>query len=96
MTDADRGADRALARLVPWLLLMYVLSYLDRANIGFAAGGLALVNSLGALSGFVSPSYRLWADNTFGAGAGLYELSLTAMLGSLLISALSLLLRAEH
>ena len=36
MTDADRGADRALVRLMPWLLLMYSLSYLARANIGFA------------------------------------------------------------
>jgi MFS family permease len=61
-----------------------------------AAGGLALVNSLGALSGFVSPSYRLWADNTFGAGAGLYALSLTTVLGSMLIAALSWLLRPAH
>jgi hypothetical protein len=58
-----------------------------------AAGGLALVNSLGALSGFVSPSYRVWADSTFGAGAGLYALSLTTALGSLLIAALAWFLR---
>src|SRR5687768_3206267 len=32
----DRAIGRARSRLVPFLLLMYVLSFLDRANIGFA------------------------------------------------------------
>jgi MFS family permease len=37
MTDAlDRAVARARGRLVPFLLLMYVLAFLDRTNIGFA------------------------------------------------------------
>ena len=28
--------DKAIRRLVPFLLLMYVLAFLDRANVGFA------------------------------------------------------------
>ena len=36
-TDALDGAvAKAIRRLVPFLLLMYVLAFLDRANIGFA------------------------------------------------------------
>ena len=38
-SDGGRGGracDKALVRLLPWLLLMYVLAYLDRANLGFA------------------------------------------------------------
>ncbi|KAB0634776.1 MFS transporter [Burkholderia latens] len=33
---ADRAADKATRRLIPFLLLMYVLAFLDRANVGFA------------------------------------------------------------
>src|SRR5579871_3021992 len=32
----DRAVGRAVRRLMPWLLMMYVFSFLDRANIGFA------------------------------------------------------------
>src|SRR2546421_231992 len=32
----DRAVGRARRRLIPFMLLMYVLSYLDRANIGYA------------------------------------------------------------
>ncbi|MHB1857319.1 MAG: hypothetical protein ACYCPM_07775 [Acidobacteriaceae bacterium] len=32
----DQAIARARRRLVPFLLLMYVVSFLDRANIGFA------------------------------------------------------------
>jgi MFS family permease len=34
--DLKRATDKALRRLLPFLLLMYVLAFLDRANIGFA------------------------------------------------------------
>ncbi|NBR10419.1 MAG: MFS transporter, partial [Opitutaceae bacterium] len=34
--ELDRATAKASRRLVPFLLLMYVLSFLDRANIGFA------------------------------------------------------------
>src|SRR6201986_2593309 len=33
---AGRAADKAMRHLLPWLLLMYMLAYLDRANLGFA------------------------------------------------------------
>ena len=32
----DRAIGRAKRRLIPFMLLMYLLSYLDRANIGYA------------------------------------------------------------
>src|SRR6476469_7075429 len=32
----DRAIGRAKHRLIPFMLLMYILSYLDRANIGYA------------------------------------------------------------
>jgi hypothetical protein len=42
---------------------------------------------MGALAGSVSPAYRLWADNRFGAGAGLYALGVTTVLGAVMIAA---------
>ena len=33
---AGRAADKAMRHLLPWLLLMYMLAFLDRANLGFA------------------------------------------------------------
>ncbi|SAK85537.1 major facilitator transporter [Caballeronia pedi] len=35
-TAADRGVRKSTRRLIPFLLLMYVLAFLDRANVGFA------------------------------------------------------------
>ncbi|WP_109476069.1 MFS transporter [Paraburkholderia sp. C35] len=35
-TAADRAVDKSTQRLIPFLLLMYVLAFLDRANVGFA------------------------------------------------------------
>jgi sugar phosphate permease len=58
-------------------------SYLHGAA---AAPGLALVNVMGALAGSVSPAYRLWADNRFGMGAGLYALGITTVLGAVMIA----------
>jgi hypothetical protein len=55
-----------------------------------AAGGLALVNSIGALAGFVAPQARVWADHVFGAGGGLYLLSCTTLVGAAMILALGL------
>ena len=51
-----------------------------------AASGLALVNTLGALAGFVAPLYRLWAETHFGAGAGLYAIGITTALGAVMIA----------
>jgi MFS family permease len=50
-----------------------------------AASGLALVNTLGALAGFVAPLYRLWAETRFGPGAGLYAIGITTALGAVMI-----------
>ena len=33
---ANRAMDKARAKLVPFILLMYILAFLDRANLGFA------------------------------------------------------------
>jgi sugar phosphate permease len=51
-----------------------------------AASGIALINALGSLGGFVAPNAKTWADSTFGSPqAGLYFLAATTMVGSLLI-----------
>ena len=52
-----------------------------------AAGGIALINALGALGGFVAPNVKNWADASFGSStAGLYALACTTLLGALLIA----------
>ena len=33
---SERAMDKAQRKLIPFILLMYVLAFLDRANIGFA------------------------------------------------------------
>lgn len=51
-----------------------------------AAGGIALINSVGALGGFVAPNVRTWAEAAFASGAaGLYLLAATTVCGALLI-----------
>ena len=57
-----------------------------------AASGLALINTIGALAGAVAPGYRLWADTRFGAGAGLYALGVSTLLGALSILAAGVVL----
>jgi MFS family permease len=52
-----------------------------------AASGIALVNALGALGGFVAPNVKAWADASFGSGqAGLYTLAVTTLIGAALIA----------
>lgn len=54
-----------------------------------AAGGIALINSLGALGGFVAPNVKTWAEATFASqAAGLYLLAGTTLLGAVLILAI--------
>lgn len=54
-----------------------------------AAGGIALINSLGALGGFVAPNVKTWAEAAFASqAAGLYLLAGTTLLGALLILAI--------
>jgi sugar phosphate permease len=56
-----------------------------------AAGGIALINAVGALGGFVAPNVKVWADVSFGSpAAGLYVLAATTLVGSVLITTLRL------
>ena len=57
----DRAVSRALWRLTPYLMLMYVVSFLDRANVGFAKQ--ALETSVGI------------SESTYALGAGLFFIS---------------------
>src|SRR5690349_24244404 len=52
---------RAKLRLIPFLLLMYVLSYLDRANIGYAKQAYQAATGI--------------SDAAFAFGAGIFFLS---------------------
>jgi MFS family permease len=50
-----------------------------------AAGGIALINSLGALGGFVAPNVKTWAEQAFASpSAGLNLLAFTTLIGALL------------
>jgi len=59
--DLDRAIARARRRLAPFLMLMYVVSFLDRANISFAKQ--ALHTSVGI------------SEQSYALGAGLFFLS---------------------
>ncbi len=51
-----------------------------------AAGGIAVINSLGNLGGFVAPNLRAWADANFGStAAGLYVLASAAVVSAALM-----------
>lgn len=53
-----------------------------------AASGIALINSLANLGGFVAPTIRVWAENAFNSSvAGLYLLGAIALVGSIMILA---------
>ncbi|WGS54839.1 MFS transporter [Paraburkholderia sp. D15] len=54
-----------------------------------AAGGIALINSLGGLGGFIAPSLRTAAERAFAStSAGLVVLGLSSLLAALLIGTL--------
>ncbi|HEY1230086.1 MAG TPA: MFS transporter, partial [Ramlibacter sp.] len=54
-----------------------------------AAGGIALINSLGGLGGFFAPNVKTWAEQAFGStAAGLNLLAATTIVGALLFLAL--------
>jgi sugar phosphate permease len=61
---ADQAMDKAQRKLVPFILLMYVLAFLDRANIGFAKQALQLDTGL--------------SDTAFALGAGIFFLGYAA------------------
>lgn len=51
-----------------------------------AASGIALINSIGNLGGFVAPNIRVWAESTFqSAKAGLYLLAIITVIGAIMI-----------
>lgn len=51
-----------------------------------AASGIALINSIGNLGGFVAPNIRVWAESTFESSkAGLYLLAMITLIGALMI-----------
>ncbi|WP_226504620.1 MFS transporter [Pseudomonas sp. MWU16-30317] len=51
-----------------------------------AAGGIALINSVGALGGFLAPNLRQWAETHYhSAAAGLYALAALTLLGAVMI-----------
>ncbi|MDR3565697.1 MAG: MFS transporter [Negativicutes bacterium] len=58
MELADRAMDKAQRKIVPFILLMYVLAFLDRANIGFAKQALQLNTGI--------------SDAAFALGAGIF------------------------
>jgi nitrate/nitrite transporter NarK len=54
-----------------------------------AAGGIALINSLGGLGGFIAPSLRTEAEHAFSStSAGLLVLGVASLLAALLIGTL--------
>ena len=65
------------------LFWAFPTSYLGGAA---AAGGIALINALGSLGGFLAPNVKAWADTDLGSPhAGLYVLAATTLAGSFLI-----------
>ena len=65
------------------LFWTFPTSYLGGAA---AASGIALINALGSLGGFLAPNAKAWSDGVFGSPqAGLYVLAATTLFGSLLI-----------
>jgi MFS family permease len=54
-----------------------------------AAGGIALINSIGSLGGFFAPNVKIWAEKAFESpNAGLYLLAGTTLIGAALFLAL--------
>lgn len=57
----DRAIARSLKRLAPFLMLMYIVSFLDRANVGFAKQALAATEGI--------------SEGVYALGAGLFFVS---------------------
>lgn len=58
-TIAERCKRRVMRRLLPYLFVLYVIAYLDRVNVGFAA--------LGGMKGDLA-----FTDEVIGLGAGIF------------------------
>src|SRR5258708_16359727 len=57
-TVAQRTVRRVNRRLMPFVFLLFIISYLDRVNVGYA--GLQMTNELG------------FSDYVFGLGGGIF------------------------
>lgn len=60
-----------------------------------AAAGIALINSIGNLGGFLAPVMRSGLDDSVGGNAGLYALALGAVAAGVLLAATGLFPRAN-
>ena len=63
---AERCRRRVMWRLMPFLFVLYVIAYLDRVNVGFAAAG-GMKSELG------------FTDEVIGLGAGIFFLGYVAL-----------------
>jgi MFS transporter, ACS family, tartrate transporter len=64
-TLADRAHRRIAVRLLPFLFILYIVNYLDRTSVAYAAIGMA--RTLG------------FSDRVFGLGAGIFFVSYVAL-----------------
>ena len=69
-TVADRAKRRVMLRLMPYLFLLYIIAYLDRVNVSYAA-----LTMKGDLK---------FTDDVMGLGAGIFFVKLQT--GSVVLS----------
>lgn len=69
----------------------------ERLSGWVAAAGIALINSFGAVGGFIAPNVRSWADRSFGSeSAGIHVLAVSTGLGALLFLLIEKRARQVH
>jgi hypothetical protein len=61
-----------------------------------AAAGIALINSLGNLGGFLAPIQRDYFKETLGGNAGLYSLAIGAVVAAVLFAVSALFKKANE
>ena len=73
ITVADRARRRVMLRIMPYMFVLYIIAFLDRVNVGYAA--LAMKGDLG------------FADDVLGLGAGIFFIGyfLLEIPGSILV-----------
>ena len=77
--DLTSATTRVRRRLIPFLFLLYIVAYLDRINVGFAA--LQMNQALG----FSARTYGLGSDTTHSFVAGLVGIGAVLMGGAALV-----------
>jgi|Tabmets5t2r1_1033131.scaffolds.fasta_scaffold34641_2 hypothetical protein len=107
---SDRATKRVFKRLIPFLLLMYVIAFLDRSNVSFAQKEFEVDFGISAASYafcaglffvgyaiFEVPSNLLFNfDSTLGGNAGLYSLAFGAVMGAVLFAITALFKKANE